>query len=146
MTKCCSVSVARSNTFLHIPGYDSHGKLGPGWIGSYAITQKISPLAYKLDFPAYFSFHPAFHINRLKRWHESARVQRPSVRRPPPVNRAQNICQVHRLLKMRCVKRGRHQIREFLVHWKGYPLSDAMWECKNDLHCPKLLQEFLSHH
>ena len=62
------LSVSRKKQLLlHIPGHNSHGKLGPRWIGLYAITQKISPLAYKLDLLAHFSFHPVFHIDRLKR-------------------------------------------------------------------------------
>ena len=35
---------------------------------------------------------------------------------------------VHRLLDHRKVKRGARHIDQYLVEWKGYPISEATWE------------------
>ena len=35
---------------------------------------------------------------------------------------------VDRLLDHRKVKRGARQIDQYLVEWKGYPISEATWE------------------
>ena len=35
---------------------------------------------------------------------------------------------VHRLLDHRKVKRGKRHVDQYLVEWKGYPISEATWE------------------
>ncbi|EFN79054.1 Chromobox protein-like protein 5 [Harpegnathos saltator] len=34
--------------------------------------------------------------------------------------------------------------RQFLIRWKGYNSSSDSWENEKDLHCPKLIEEFLA--
>ena len=39
-------------------------------------------------------------------------------------------------------KRKHYGKIQYLIKWKGYPLSEASWESENNLNCPDLLEEF----
>ena len=53
-----------------------------------------------------------------------------------------NTFEVEKLLDVRDIKRGRRPVREYLVAWKGYALSDATWEPEGNLHCPETMKAF----
>ena len=56
-------------------------KLRRRWIGPFAITKVISPVAYQLDLPPTWRIHPVFHVSNLKRYYQSEEFER--VERPP---------------------------------------------------------------
>ena len=33
---------------------------------------------------------------------------------------------------------------QYLIKWKGYPISESSWEPKSNLNCPELLKDFNS--
>jgi len=39
-------------------------------------------------------------------------------------------------------KRTRYGKTQYLIKWKGYPLSEASWKPEEYLNCPELLKEF----
>ena len=39
-------------------------------------------------------------------------------------------------------KRKHYGKIQYLIKWKGYPLSEESWEPENNLNCPDLLEEF----
>jgi len=39
-------------------------------------------------------------------------------------------------------KRTHYGKIQYLIKWKGYPLSEASWEPEENLNCPKLLKKF----
>lgn len=41
-------------------------KLVPRFYGSFAIEQKIGPVAYKLALPSHCNIHPVFHVSQLR--------------------------------------------------------------------------------
>ena len=43
-------------------------KIKARWVGRFTITQKVSPMAYRVDLPPGWRRHPIFHINKLKKY------------------------------------------------------------------------------
>ena len=72
-------------TTKHIKNYCAHlpAKINSRWIGPFTSTQKVSPMAYRVDLPPVGHLHPIFHIDKLKKYIRSEEflweVQ------PPPV-------------------------------------------------------------
>ena len=38
--------------------------------------------------------------------------------------------------------RKHYRKTQYLIKWKGYPLSDASWEPESNLNCPELIKKF----
>ena len=84
--------------------------------------------------------HPVFHISKLKRCirlEEFLRETEP----PPPVLVGDNLeYEVEGILQHPGIG-ARHQ---YLVFWKGYPLTKATWEPESPLtNAPDILEEYL---
>ena len=41
-------------------------KIKARWVGTFVITQKVSPVAYQVDLSPGWHLHPVFHIDKLK--------------------------------------------------------------------------------
>ena len=52
-----------NNYFPHLPA-----KIKARWVGPFTITQKVSPVAYRVDLPPGWHLHPVFHIDKLKKY------------------------------------------------------------------------------
>jgi len=57
---------------------------------------------------------------------------------PPPIIKNDEEYEVEKILD----KRKHYGKIQYLIKWKGYPLSEASWEPENNLNCPDLLEEF----
>jgi hypothetical protein len=116
-------------------------KLLPRFVGPFEVTEKVSNTVYRLDLPARWSIHNAFHVSLLKKHQRSDRVQP----LPPPLELAgdNNVFELERILLHRDVKRGRRVVREFLLKWLGYGAEHNTWEPeRNLLNCKELLKEY----
>ena len=67
------------NCCPHLPA-----KIKARWVVPFTITQKVSPMAYRVDLPPSWRLHPVFHIDKLKKYIRSEEFLR-EVHPPPPV-------------------------------------------------------------
>ena len=114
-------------------------KFKPRRLGPYEIIKKISEVSYKLGLPPSIKIHPVIHVSSLEPYYEDefGRKQPP----PPPITvNNEEEYEVEEILD----KRTHYRKTQYLVKWKGYPLSDASWEPESNLNCPELLRKFNS--
>jgi len=111
-------------------------KLKPRKLGPFKIISKISPVSYKLDLPKNLRIHPVIHVSELEPYYEDnfGRNQEP----PPITINDEEEYEVEQILD----KRKHYGKVQYLIKWKGYPLSEASWEPEENLNCPELLKEF----
>ena len=109
-------------------------KLTERFVGPYRVKRVVNANAYELELPASLKIHPVINISHLKEYRDGARAfpDRPVLlTRPEPEALDDNGAPewvVDRLLDHRKVKRGARQVDQYLVEWKGYPVSEATWE------------------
>ena len=129
-------------TTKHIKNYCPHlpAKIKARWVGPFTITQKVSPVAYRVDLPPGWRLHPVFHIDKLKKYIRSEEFLR-EVHPPPPVVVEDHLeYEVEDLIR----HRGKGTRRQYLVLWKGYPFTEATWEYERDLvNAPEILEAYL---
>ena len=111
-------------------------KLLPKWTGPYTVAEVISPVAARLDLPASIRLHPVVHVSNLK----------PALGNTAMVPAAvfsqddgQEEFEVEDIVGSRL-----HRNRtEFLVKWKGYPMSECTWEPETNLeNAPVIIARF----
>jgi hypothetical protein len=117
--------------------HNGNKKLKPRKLGPYKIIKKISPVSYKLDLPKEIRIHPVIHVSELEPFYEDhfGRKKEPP---PPIIIDNEEEYEVEKILD----KRKHYGKTQYLIKWKGYPLSEASWEPEENLNCPKLLKEF----
>lgn len=101
-------------------------KLLPRFCGPWTIIKKLSDVAYRLELPPGCRIHPVFHVSKLKKY-----ISKDTNVIDGFVSLQENETTDHSPDKIldRREKRLRNRIlREFLVAWKGLPLTDATWE------------------
>ena len=114
-------------------------KLSAKFAGPYDVIEIISPVAYRLKLPAGTKAHDVFHVSMLKPYNPDSTDWR-EVRDPAPIEiGGEEEYEVERIISHR-VKRGKD---EYLVMWRGFPLSECTWEPKQHLtHCQLALDSF----
>ena len=124
-------------------------KLTERFIGPYRVKRVVNANAYELELPASLKIHPVINISHLKEYRDGvlAFPDRPvRLTRPEPEATDDNGAPewlVDRLLDHRRVKRGARLIDQYLVEWKGYPISEATWEpIENLTGSTELVKEF----
>lgn len=109
-------------------------KLTERFVGPYRVKRVVNANAYELELPASLKIHPVINISHLKEYRDGvlAFPDRPApLTRPEPEALDDNGApewRVDRLLDHRKVRRGARHIDQYLVEWKGYPISEATWE------------------
>ncbi|KAH7439596.1 hypothetical protein KP509_04G068000 [Ceratopteris richardii] len=100
---------------------------------------KINPVTFKLQLPSTMRIHPVFHVSMLEPYQISPlRGERPSPSPPIEIDDHEEF-EVEHVLDSR-ISRGR---LEYLIHWKGYDISDRTWEPAENLQrAPFKVQEF----
>ena len=114
-------------------------KLSPKRYGPFKVSQKISPVAVRLDLPPSMKIHNVFHTDLLLPYKETEQYGTPFTR-PPPIIDSEEEYEIEYIRESRHFGRGRKL--QYLVHWKGYPNSDDSWVDHKDLHAPDALTEF----
>ena len=100
------------------------------YIGPYRIKRVVNANAYELELPASLKIHPVINVSQLKEYRDGAQAfpDRPvPLTRPEPVASEDNGApewEVDRVLD----HRKNRKRTQYLVLWKGYPLSEATWE------------------
>lgn len=115
-------------------------KLLPKWVGPFKVEERIGHVAYKLKLPTNLKMHNVFHVQLLKPYRDSGRVQPP----PAPIEIEDSLeYEVERVLEHREVKRGKQVRKEYLVKWLGYHHEHNTWEPEKHLaHCKDILAEY----
>lgn len=116
-------------------------KLGDKRYGPFVIEKKVGKAAYRLKLPPHWKrLHPVFNEVLLTPYKDPVF---PSQRRkpPPPPDLVKGVeeWEVEKILDSR-VYYGKLQ---YLVHWKGYPVSERTWEpAANVKHAQEEVEEF----
>ena len=128
-------------------------KLTERYVGPYRVKRVVNANAYELELPVSLKIHPVINISHLKEYRDGAQAfpDRPvRVTRPEPAAVDDNgapAWEVDRLLDHRKIRRGARQIDQYLVEWKGYPISEATWEpIENLTNSMDLVAEFNQEH
>ena len=111
-------------------------KLAPVFYGPYRVTERISPVSYRLDLPASMRIHDVFHVHRLKAATESDFINRKPRKLPPVKNDYYEVSKI-------MADRTKYGHTEYLVRWKGYSLNESTWQRESDLKCPRILSQYL---
>ena len=95
---------------------------------------------FGLDLPRGWRIHPAFHVSKLKCCICSDEFLR-EIEPPPPVLVGDTLeYEVEGILQ----HQGKCARRQYLVLWKGYPLTKATWELESHLaNALDILEEYL---
>ena len=100
-------------------------KLRPRFYGPYSIISRVTPVSYRLKLPPRSRVHPVFHASRLKRFTPSDRFpDRRGGRVDPEVTDDGERWEVQQLL----AKRKHRRQLQYLVRWRGFPISESTWE------------------
>lgn len=76
--------------------------------------------------------HPVFHISLLKPYQAPEDVDDRPAPRPPPII-GDDVYEAERISNRRIVTVNGRQQTQYLVHWRGYPDSEATWEPASNL-------------
>ena len=102
-------------------------KIGPRRKGPFLISDILGPLTYRLELPSNWRIHNVFHAILLCPYVENE-VHGANFPRPPAdLLEEEEVYEVESILKHR--RRG--QGYQYLLKWKGYPITNAMWESES---------------
>lgn len=103
-------------------------KLAPRFFGPFSITQKLSPVAYRLKLLAGSRIHDVFHVSSLGKQlgpNAIATTPLPSLGDNP----FSPLLQLKQVLDCLVVQKGKYRPKtKVLIKWLGCPLEDATWE------------------
>ncbi|KAJ1201269.1 hypothetical protein NDU88_005082 [Pleurodeles waltl] len=115
----------------------SQNKFTPRYYGPFRILQLINPVTVRLHLPRTWRIHPVFHVSQLKPYvPDTYSRQFPC---PPPV--LVGDVPEYEVQEIRD-SRIFHKHLQYLIHWKGYPLSECSWEDASSVHAPLLIRHF----
>ncbi|CDO69613.1 hypothetical protein BN946_scf184851.g1 [Trametes cinnabarina] len=130
---------------LDLRDYQTTGrKLNARYAGPFKIVEKLSPVTFKLEWPAKMTrIHPVFYASKLVLYHDP---EIPGQKMAPPES---VIIDGHEDFKVEAVldsRRYRQQL-QYLVRWKGYGPEDDSWEPVSNLaNSRELIKEFHERH
>ena len=83
-----------------------------------------------------------FHVSLLKSWH-TASLQEDEEPIDDDLELEEPYYEIEKILRWRKVKRGRRVLKEYLVLWKNYPISESSWIQAEQFSDPNQLQQYL---
>ncbi|KAH6559142.1 hypothetical protein KP509_1Z025500 [Ceratopteris richardii] len=96
---------------------------------TFTILAKINPITFKLQLPSTMRIHLVFHVFMLESYQISPlREERPGASPPIEIDDHEEF-EVEHVLDSR-ISQGR---LKYLVHWKGYDISNRTWEPAENL-------------
>jgi hypothetical protein len=122
-------------------------KLASKFIGPFKVRRRIGEVAYELELPPSMKIHPVFHVSKLRKNKDGSEnfPGREIPDRPPPVvaENGKEEYEVKQIVNKRIRRRGKKEVEEYLVLWKGYPDHERTWQNAEDLkNASKLVKEF----
>jgi len=112
--------------------------LCPKHYGPFRIIEAIGPITYRLELPAQWKIHNAFHGSLLLPYHETKEHGRNFSKLAPDLIEGQPEWEVEEILDSRQYRRK----LQYLIKWKGYSDAHNSWEPKEDVNAPMLLTAF----
>ena len=111
--------------------------------GPFEITEVLGPNTFRLNLPPTWRIHDVFHATLLSPYVETE-THGPNYTLPSPeLIDGEEEYEIDKILKHRVVRNQ----RQFLVSWKGYPLSEAEWKKEKELsHAKELLKAYKRKH
>ena len=104
--------------------------------------KKVSEVSFKLKLPKNITIHPVVHVSSLEPYYEDNKFKRKQSSPPPIIVNDNEEYELEEILDQR-----KHYGKiQYLIKWKGYPLSESSWEPEENLNCPELLKEFKNSH
>ena len=103
------------------------------YIGPYRVKRVVNDNAYELELPATLKIHPVINVSQLKEHRDGTQLfpdrPVPLTRPPPEAHRRQRRAGVGRSIASSTIADMVDGKRDqYLVLWKGYPVSEATWE------------------
>ena len=118
-------------------------KLKKRFVGPFKIEQRIEQQAYKLSLPKNWKVHLVFHISLLKKWNTTSLQEEEEVPTDDDLKVKEPYYEIEKILWWRKIKRGGRILKEYLVLWKGYPVTEAFWIQAEQFSHPDQLQQYL---
>ena len=106
-------------------------KLRPKRFGPFTVTEVLGPTMYRLDLPAVWKIHNAFHGALLMPYVETAEHGVNFTEPPPDIIGGEQQYEVEHILGAR--RSGRGKQLQYLVQWKGYSAAHNLWEPKTNV-------------
>jgi Chromo (CHRromatin Organisation MOdifier) domain len=104
-----------------------HKKIAPKQEGPFEINEVLCPVTYRLKLLESWKIHNVFHATLLRPYIEN-KVYGNNYPRPlPELLEGKEVYEVETILKHR--RRGRGY--QYYMKWKGYPITEALWENKS---------------
>jgi Chromo (CHRromatin Organisation MOdifier) domain len=104
----------------------NHKKMAPKQEGPFKIEEVLGPVTYRLKLPTAWKIHNVFHAVLLKPYVETEVHGGNFSRLIPDILDREEVYNVETILKHQ--RRGRSY--QYLIKWKGYPISEASWKPK----------------
>ena len=125
-------------------------KLGQQYVGPFQVVERVGRLAYRLDIPTNWRVHPVFTIAHLEPAPPPSDdpFERPRPNQPESVHvegdtEAWKSYELDRLINKRRFRRGKGEVTEYLVKWKGYgPEYDQWMNVKDLADAPDLVRDY----
>ena len=96
-------------------------------MGPFNIHAVIGAQAYTLELPEDWRIHNTFHVSLLKPWKKGTWRQEEESGVPELQQDDDEEYEIEKVLRWRYYKSGNTRKKEYLVVWKGWPLSDSTW-------------------
>ena len=113
-------------------------------MGPFKIEQRIGQQAYKLSLPETWKIHLVFHISLLKKWNTASLQEEEEVPADDNLEIEEPYYDIENILRWRKIKRGRRILKEHIVLWKGYRITEASWIQAEQFSHPDQLQQYLN--
>ena len=89
--------------------------------------KRIRNVVYKLKQPERLNLHPTFHVSFLKPYHSDPSPNKVQAKRNSPLVRVEFSKEIASILQDRKIGNRKNKWTEYLVQWKGTPVSEASW-------------------
>jgi hypothetical protein len=91
-----------------------------------------------------WTIHDVFHASLLRPYKETEQKGANYTRPPPDLVQGEAEYEVEAIINHRY--QGRNRALQYLLKWKGYPDADNTWEPADQVHAPRLINQYHKKH